>query len=61
MSYFTRYLCNRGKHDFSRWEIASTTAWYGMKPLDVKIQSRECIREHCGYTQVEMIKVIVDN
>jgi hypothetical protein len=57
MGRFTRWLCNHGKHDYSRWEIGSTTAWHGTKPIDVKIQTRECIRESCGYTQIETIMI----
>lgn len=60
MSAFGRFLCNRGKHDYSRWWQADSTAWHGNKPIDVRIQIRECLREHCGYSQMETVMIKVN-
>lgn len=52
-----RWRCNRGHHDYGRWTIADSTAWHGSKPIEVKIQSRECLRRNCGYIQVETVMI----
>lgn len=49
-----KLLCEMGFHDWSRWEMGTSTRWDGMKPREVSDQRRSCI--WCSYAQVVLIK-----
>jgi len=53
--YIGRALCAGKLHDFSRWQMQEAIMTEGRKQTTVLLQSRECIRPRCGYTQVKKI------
>jgi len=53
--YIGRLLCASKLHDYSHWQIQEAIMSDGRKHKTIMVQTRECIRERCRFTQVKKI------